>query len=465
MISQIALLLCSIVLLSLMLISCNNKKETPEQQCACTNAMSEVNHLDWTKNAVIYEVNIRQYTEEGTFAAFTQHIPRLKDLGVDILWIMPVHPIGVEGRKGTLGSYYSCKDYRAVNPEFGTMEDFKNMVKVAHENGMKLIIDWVANHTSRDSEWLTTHPDWYVYAEDGSVLGPFDWTDVAQLNYENADLRAEMIDCMKFWVEENDIDGFRCDVAGMVPADFWNQAREELDAIKPVFMLAEAEQPNLLEKAFDMDYAWEYLHIMNMIAAGEKNVEDLDAYLAKIDTTYLCNTYKMYFLTNHDENSWNGTEFERLGDATDVFAVLAATLPGMPLIYTGQEAGLAKRLEFFEKDPVEDWTANSEITDFYKSLNTLRKENPALWSGCFGGKLQRIHTSLDESVFAFAREKDGNRVVVMANLSPDIVEFDLENADFNGKYTAFPCTSMEVDLTGDFSVTLEPWDYLIYINK
>jgi glycosidase len=447
-----------IAVLAFSITSCKSNKT--EEGC---NYKTNVKHLDYSKNAVIYEVNIRQFTEEGTFKAFTDHIPRLKELGIDILWIMPVHPIGEIERKGSLGSYYSVKDYCAVNPEFGTMEDFKQMVKVAHDNGMHLIIDWVANHTARDSKWFEEHPDWFVYAEDGSALGPFDWTDVSQLDYTKTEMRDEMIRSMKFWIEEADIDGFRCDVAGMVPVDFWDKARKELDAVKPVFMLAEAEQADLTVNAFDMDYAWEFHSIMNKIAKGEMSAKDIDSYLTKIDTTYPCGVYKMNFITNHDENSWNGTEFERMGDGALTFATLCTTFPGMPLIYTGQEIGMNKRFDFFEKDHVEDWNANSEYVAFYKKLNELRHNNPALWSGCFGGKLQKLTTTDDNAIFAFGREKDDNKVVAIFNLTANKVSFEVEMENFAGTYTEY-FDNIEVPLTGKFTIDLDPWDYLVFIK-
>lgn len=276
-----------------------------------------------------------------------------EDLGVDILWFMPIHPIGELNRKGSLGSYYSVRDYKAVNPEFGTMEDFKNLVNKAHELGFKVILDWVANHTSFDHQWATDHPEWYTRDEKGNIVSPFDWTDVADLKYDNNPaLWDAMIDALKFWVVEANIDGYRCDVAGMVPVAFWEKARTELDAVKPVFMLAEDEgQRDLMKKAFDANYGWEFHHIMNNIAKGEKNAADVWAYFAKEDTLFAPTSFRMMMTSNHDENSWNGTEFERMGDGAKAFAVMAYTIPGFPMMYNGQEVALNKRLLFFEKIP------------------------------------------------------------------------------------------------------------------
>ena len=311
-------------------------------------------HPEWTEQSSIYEVNIRQHTPEGTINAFAEKLPEIKDLGVEILWIMPIQPIGIKNRKGPLGSYYSISDYTAVNPEFGNMDDFKNLVNKAHDMGFKVILDWVANHSSFDNVWIEDHRDWYTQV-DGEIISPNDdWTDVADLNYDNPAMRQAMLDAMKFWVEEADIDGYRCDVAFEVPMEFWNNTRAALDSIKPVFMLAEAEGPEFHAEAFDMTYGWEFHHIINKIAAGEMELSALDEYQAKMDTTYTRNDFRMFFTTNHDENSWNGTIRERMGENGKNFFVLCTTFPnGMPLLYSGQEYGLDKRLRFFDKDTIE----------------------------------------------------------------------------------------------------------------
>ncbi len=344
---------------------------------------------DWAKNASIYEVNIRQYTKEGTFKAFEAHLPRLKALGTDILWLMPIYPIGEKSRKGSLGSYYAVKDYLDVNSEYGTREDFKALVDKIHSMGMYVILDWVANHTAWDNKLIEDHPDWYTVDSTGKIVTPVeDWSDVADLNYENQDLRNYMTEALLFWVKEFGIDGYRCDVAGMVPVEFWNEARTELDKIKPVFMLAEWEDPVLLEKAFNMDYAWNLHHVMNSIAMGKKSVADLDQYFTTPEKVYPGNAIRMNFISNHDENSWNGTVWKRMGDATPSMAILSATIPGMPLIYSGQEAGLDKQLSFFEKDEIE-WKEHG-IGEIYKALFNLKKNNKALWNGHLGELAQAM---------------------------------------------------------------------------
>lgn len=421
---------------------------------------SEIAHPEWSKNATIYEVNIRQYTPEGTFLALSRHLPRLKEMGVDILWLMPVNPIGELNRKGTLGSYYSIRDYMTVNPEYGTLDDLKLLVNRAHELGMKVILDWVANHTSWDNTLVEECPEWYKKDTAGKLVSPFDWTDVLQLDYGQPELHDYMINAMKHWIIEADVDGFRCDVASMVPTEFWNRARRELDQVKPVFMLAESEKPELLVSAFDMDYGWEFHHIMNQVAQGKMNVTNMITYFRKTDTLYPGNSYRMYFTSNHDENSWQGTEFERMGDAASLMAVLSATVPGMPLIYTGQEACLDKRLEFFEKDTIE-WDRNAEYAEFYRILLVLKERNRALWNGNEGGPMEVLPVAADSLVLAFTREKDNDRVLCIFNMSKEKQEIKLKHFPYPGNY-ADVFTGDEVVLQKRVLFKLEPWDYRIF---
>jgi len=456
-IPQILILILAVLLLGSLLIS--GCKETIREKIP---PVSSVVHPEWSKNAVIYEVNLRQYTPEGTFEAFAAHLPRLKEMGVDILWFMPIHPIGELNRKGGLGSYYSVKDYKAVNPEFGDMDDFRALVEQAHELGMYVILDWVANHTAWDHAWVTEHPEYYLKDEGGNIVSPYDWSDVAGLDYNNEEMRGKMLDALKFWVSDTDIDGYRCDVAGLVPVDFWDRARSELDGIKKVFMLAEAEQPDHHVNAFDMSYAWELHHIMNDIAAGKKNTKDLDRYFSRHDSTFPADAYRMLFITNHDENSWNGTVSERLGDAAGAFAMLTFTLPGMPLLYSGQEAALDKRLRFFDKDTI-DW-GDYELAGFYRDLIRLRKENPALWSGEAGGKMKRIKTTDDASVYAFIRRKDKDAVLVFANLSNETREFRLKAGAKERTFASWP-EGETLTLGPETDISLSPWEYMILTGK
>ena len=418
----------------------------------------QVKHPEWSKNANIYEVNLRQFSTGGTFKEFARHIPRLKSMGVDILWFMPLHPIGVKNRKGTLGSYYSVKDYLAIDPSYGTMDDFKNLVDSIHKQGMHVIIDWVANHTSWDNKLIKEHPDWYKKDSTGKFVAPYDWTDVVCLDYKKPELRKYMTETMCWWVKNTNIDGFRCDVAGLVPVDFWMDTRKALDQIKPVFMLAEAEEAPL-HQAFDMTYTWDLYNVMNKIAKGEKNANDIAKYLLKNDSLYPQNAYRMYFTSNHDENSWNGTEYERLGDGAKTFAVLTATLPGMPLIYTGQEMAFNKRLRFFEKDTI-IWK-DVKLYGFYKNLLTLKVDNKALWNGEAGGKLTRVNSTNDKAVFAFLRQKDENTVFVILNLTakPQTVTFKGKN--YAGDYKS-GISGKPMKFVADTPIQLKPWDYLIF---
>jgi glycosidase len=320
----ISLLLATIFLIS----ACQTASDKGNNQQKEQEYTSNTPTPEWSKDAVIYEVNIRQYTEEGTFNAFAEHLPRLKELGVDILWLMPVHPIGEKKRKGSLGSYYSIKDYKAINPEFGTMADFKSLVEKAHEMDMHLILDWVANHTAWDHPWTETNPEWYLQNEENEIIAPVeDWTDVAGLDYSNQEMREAMKEALTFWVKEANIDGYRCDVAGMVPVDFWENARKAIEEVKPVWMIAEDEaEIELLENAFNANYGWEFHHIMNNVAQKEQNALNVAEYFQKIDTLYPAGTWPMQFTTNHDENSWNGTVYERMGEAVNSMAALTFTL-------------------------------------------------------------------------------------------------------------------------------------------
>ena len=322
--------------------------------------MDETTHIPhpaWSYPAVIYELNVRQLTPEGTFAAAEKHLPRLRELGIDAVWLMPIHPIGETNRKGTLGSYYAVRDYCGVNPEFGTMADFDRFVSTAHGLGLKVLLDWVANHTARDARWVTECPaDWYERDAAGEPVVPNGWDDTAKLNYANRAVWQGQIDAMRFWLAEHGVDGFRCDMAMLVPTAFWQEAAAQLREVKHnLFMLAEAEQADLFDRAFDACYAWEFHHIVNDIAQGRRRVWDLRNYLYADRDRYPRSAMRLMFTSNHDENSWNGSEFRRLGDAAGIMAALTFVLPqSMPLVYTGQEFGYDHSFAFFDRDPMVD---------------------------------------------------------------------------------------------------------------
>ena len=419
----------------------------------------DFNPPEWSYDKAIYEVNLRQFTKQGNIKEFQKHLPRLKELGADILWFMPIHPIGEKNRKGTLGSYYSVKDYKAVNPEFGTIEEFKSMVEMIHKMGMYVIIDWVANHTAWDNHWIIEHPEFYTQDSLGNIISPNpDWTDVADLNFDNKELRKEMIDALKFWVEECDIDGYRCDVAGMVPTEFWIEARTELEKIKNVFMLAEWDTPEV-HKAFDMTYDWDFHRIMNGIAKKEKSAKDIIEHIEQDEKEFPANAFRMQFTSNHDENTWNGTEFERLGDGAETFAVLTCLIPDMPLVYTGQEAGNDKRLSFFEKDTV-DWKVD-KMFNIYSKMFQLKKKNQALRNGKLGGEMDYINSSDEQNIFSFTRSFGNDKVLAIFNLSDKHINTELTGENLTGSYKNYFTGKLETFSTKE-SFELNPWEYRIY---
>ncbi len=423
------------------LTACDRAAAPATDSAAAATTPDSVIHPAWSRNAVIYEVNVRQFTPEGTLAALQQHLPRLDELGVDILWLMPVQPIGVKNRKGVLGSYYSIANYTAINPEFGTTADFKAFVNAAHERGLKVLLDWVPNHTAFDHPWITQHKDYYVTKPDGTISNArdnegreTDWTDVAELNYDNPDMRRAMLADMRWWIDSTGIDGFRADVAGGVPDDFWRDARKALVAAKPdVFLLAEAEAPKY-HTIFDMTYGWEFHHLLNEVAKGKTKTTALTSYFHKQDSTYGRDAYRMYFTSNHDENSWQGTEFERMAANHFPAFVLAATVQGsMPLLYTGQEVSMKKRLRFFEKDTV-DWNGPS-LAPFYKSVFELKHTQPALANGAAGGAQTRLDTKDSASVYAFTRTQGANTVLVAVNFGARSAPAEYRGLTKSGEYT------------------------------
>jgi glycosidase len=425
--------------------------------------VSEVEHPVWTEKMVVYEVNIRQYTEKGTLMAFAEHLPRLKALGVDVLWFMPTFPIGVVNRKGKLGSYYSVKDYMAVNPEFGTMKDLKYVIDKTHELGMYILLDWVPNHTSWDNRLAIDHPEWYVKDSTGNFITPVgtDWTDVIQLDWSQKGLHEYMIEAMKHWVNMG-VDGFRVDHPHSTPKEFWERVKAELSMIKPVLMLAEHEGPGyFMEKGFDMNYAWELHHLMNRVAQRKDSAIAIMKYFDRELAVYPQNVYRLMFLTNHDENSWAGTIDSLLGDAQQVFATLIFTARGVPFIYSGQERRLDKKLKFFVRDTI-DWE-ECELTPFYADLIRLKKENKSLWNGVSGGSMNNIKTNSKRKVFAYVREKDENRVVVFLNLTREIVSFKPDLKGLEGEFTEY-FTGEKIALPLSVKHTLDPWRYKVYVK-
>lgn len=451
-----------------------NSEETDTNQSIETEITSLRYQPEWTKDAVIYEVNIRQYTEEGTFAAFSEHLQELKDMGVTVLWFMPIYPISETKRSGVLGSYYSISDYRAVNPEFGTEEDFAALVAEAHDMGFKIMLDWVANHTGWDCAWITEHPDWYTQNSEGVIISPegMGWPDVADLNYDNQEMRAEMIDCMKYWVEQYDIDGYRCDYAGGVPREFWEDAREELDKIKPMYMLAEDDLvKELLIKAFDFNYNWNLYETMVAVANDTKKANILKVY---IPDNYPDGAYTLNFMDNHDKNSYERTIMEAYGaDALPTMFAFLYTIPGVPLIYSGDEIGLNHAIAFTSRDPI-DWESSKyDYRALLAELAEIRSDYPALYCGNYGGDINYFDTE-NKNLLIFYREKDGSCIKCIFNLSKreqtvDVTEL-LEGTEMvllHGK------SAEDIDmkdhpveeeaLTGE--VTLQPWEFWILAKE
>ena len=422
---------------------------------------------EWSYSAVLYEMNIRQLTAEGTFRAAIERLPFLRSIGIDALWLMPIYPIGIEGRKGALGSYYSIRDYKAINEEFGTADDFRAFVTAAHALGMKVILDWVANHTARDARWITEQPaDWYERDEAGVAKVPWDWTDTAKLNYLNHDVWRGHIDAMRYWVEEFKVDGFRCDMAMLVPIEFWQEASEELHRVKSdIFMLAEAEEDNLFDRAFNMSYQWEIHHIMVDIAKGARRVWDLRNAIHNQRARYPKEAMRMSFTANHDENSGSGSEQSRVGAALEVMTALTFLMPStMPLIYTGQEVGYDHSFEFLERDAIPEHVyVENRTTELYRRLASLKHSAMALAAGERGGEMIEIENNAKDCMMTFVREVDGSRVVAIMNLSPYVIHADFNTGIYAGSYLD-AMTGQRVVLDSHVERDIAPWCYQILIK-
>jgi glycosidase len=453
----------------------NCKKEeskiTAEKKIEITPISSEM-----AENGVIYEANIRQYSPEGTFNAFTKDIPKLKKLGIKILWLMPINEIGIKNRKAKidlsvdditdsiekqkyLGNPYSVKNYRSINPDFGTKADLLKLIKTAHKNGIYIILDWVANRTAWDHAWITQHPEYYTHDKEGNIMSPYGWKDVAELDYNNPNLRKAMFDEMKYWLTTYNIDGFRCDLAAEIPTDFWENTRAELNKIKPIFMLMQAQKPKLMVNAFDMQYGWESHYIFNEIVKGEKTAKDFDNLMKKNDSLYQKDDINMNFTSNHDENFWNGTEYERLGNATETFAALTYVMPGMPLIYSGQEYDSNKRLPLYEKDTIPYTVGN--MMSIYEKLGKLKTENEALNGGKNPASYNRLLTSNDVDILAFEREKNDKKVIFIGNLSKTNKSFTVP---IEGVFTDYMLGTKN-EFVKNQKMNFNPWEYKILIAE
>ncbi len=422
-------------------------------------------HPQWSYSATLYEMNIRQLTPEGTIKAATQKLNFLRQMGIDAIWLMPIYPIGVEERKGSLGSYYSIADYCAVNSEFGTLEDFDTFLAEAHTLGFKVIMDWVANHTARDAKWITQRDaDWYERNENGEALVPWDWSDTAKLNYANHDVWQGQIDAMAFWLNRG-VDGFRCDMAMLVPIEFWQEVSAALHSINPdVFMLAEAEELNLFDRAFDVCYAWELHHIMCDVAKGRRRADALRDYMYDNQNRYPRWSMKMTFTSNHDENSWQGTEQSRFGDALEIMNVFSFLVPGsIPLIYTGQEVGYDHSFQFFDRDPIATYEAN-QTTEFYKRLIEMKHSHTSLRAGEQGGVWYTINNNAEDCLLIMVRETAADRVVAIMNMSPYTINAQYNTGVYAGSYRN-ALTGEEFTLQDRMDEILEGWQYRVLSIK
>lgn len=456
---------CLLLFLALIASGCLKKSDAEKSASSRYEPKEyvELKHPEWSKNATIYEVNIRQFTPEGTFKAFESHLPRLKKMGIDIIWLMPINPIGVEKRKGTLGSEYSVKDYYGVNPEYGNKEDFKHLVAKIHSMGMYIILDWVANHSSWDNQLAKDHYDWYTKTPEGNFQPTpwYDWDDVIDFDYDKPELRKYMTDAMKYWVKDFDIDGYRCDVAGFIPVDFWDNVRSELDEIKPVFMLAEWDSRDLYKHAFDMTYSWTLWDKMREVTKDKKSIAGLIEYMAHDVSTVPRDGYRMTFTDNHDKNSWDGNQYSNFGDGLEASMVLACTVNGMPLVYSGQEAGLDRSLKFFDKDVIE-WKAHP-FTEIYTKLFELKHKNQALWNGKSGGEMIRIFNDKQDQVISFSRAMNNDKIIDIINYSDKPVIVKLNSKYQKGDYNEL-FSNEKITLKGDDVFELKPWHYLVLVK-
>ena len=448
---MLKLIVCFSAFLGIISCNSNNTNESPQ-------TMDNKASTNWIKTTNIYEVNVRQYTKEGTFNAFVPHLPRLKEMGVKTLWFMPVTPIAQKNKKGTLGSPYAASDYTTINPEFGTLDDFKNLVKNAHDQGFKVIIDWVANHTGWDHKWTKEHPDWFLK---DSATNDFKMAsgmeDIIELDFKNKNMRRAMIDAMKFWVKETGIDGFRADLAFWVELDFWVEAKAELEKVKPLFWLGELdplEKPEYMQ-VFDAAYTWTWMHKTREFYEKGLTVLALDSVLQKY---VAAPGIKAWFTTNHDENSWNGTEYEKYGDAAKALAVFSCTWKGVPLMYSGQELPNNKRLEFFEKDTIE-WNNKFELADFYKTILNLHSNHPALNADA---DVQRLETSSNENILAYLRKSGDREVLVILNLSKNNnLKFSILDQNVKGRFVN-SFSKAESDFNSGKDFIMQAWEFQVF---
>jgi len=417
---------------------------------------------DWLRDGVIYEVFPRAFSADGNFKGIIPQLDRLKDLGVNVLWLMPIHPVGKLKAKGTLGSPYAVRDYDAINPEYGTGEDLKQLIAAAHKRGMKVFIDIVANHTSWDSNLISQHPDWYTHDAAGKIVPPNpDWVDVADLDYSNPALRQYMSGMLVRWLRDYGLDGFRCDYASGVPTDFWESVRPELDRVRPgLAFLAEADDPALLRSAFDVDYAWDFYHAMSDALAGRAPASSVRAVWERAEASYPRGALRLRFSDNHDQ--LRATAQSGLPAALAASAVMF-TLDGVPLLYNGMEVGDTTESAapaLFERAPIlwEMAERRPKVAPYYRALAALRRAHPAFTRGA----VRWLRNSDEQRVLSYERAGAGETLVVVVNLSSVGYAGVVETAA--GEYR---------DITPDWQSTgkraatlpavfLAPWEFRVF---
>ena len=426
-------------------------------------------------SGVIYEANIRQYSKEGTFNAFTRDIPVLRDLGIKIIWLMPVNPISTTKSKGPLGSYYAVSDYEKVNPEFGTEEDFRDLVEKAHDLGIYIILDWVPGHTGWDHIWIKEHPEFYLKNDKGEITDPINhrtgkswgWTDVADLDYNNKKMQKAMTNAMKYWIEEFDIDGFRIDQAYAVPQTFFDKTFKSLRALKPIFLLAETdiEHPGGIELVSKFDASYHSgNYFLKQIAQGNMTVTELESHFKSVMEKHKDENILLNYTSTHDVNSWQGTSIELYGDAYKMLTAFTYIFPGMPLLYSGQEYDLNKRLLFFEKDDF--IKKRGQTMKFLQKLGNLKNTNDALTTGAGRAAYQSLtglvnmNHGKENQIFAFRRTGQKNTVILIANMSKNYAQFSM---NFNGNFKNFSDGKFK-KLFDSYEYVMKPWEYWILLN-
>jgi glycosidase len=407
----------------------------------------------WIQDGLIYELFVRDFSEEGSFLAIIPLLGEIKSLGVETIWLMPIHPIGVIERKGSLGSPYSIKDYYDVDPDYGSLEDFKILVEAVHDAGMHLVIDLVVNHTAWDNPWITEHPEWYTKDSDGNIIPPIpDWSDVADLDFSNEELRAELVKVMKYWVEEFDIDGYRVDTASMVPQDFWDMSIPQVMKVKDVLFLGETSDTGLSSSGYQLVYSWDSYSKLKSVFRGSK--ASVFTASSVRENSYFTQGQYMRFITNHDETAWDASPVVLFGglEGSKAAAVAHMYMEGIPLIYNGQEIGNSDSWAFFEKWNY-DWNQNPDIRAFYEQFGSIWTSSEALRFGDFF----RVSTDNPENIISYIRRSENEEILILVNVRDEVQSFLMENASKGSYLDLFSSETIEIEK----EIVLEPYGFLV----